>query len=107
MLLCLFHLDIGLLFTINVKKKKIVIDVPGGKRNLAETSWECAMREAWEEIGIRLHDNVLIPDTRTTVASSQQTECQQDWKMSHHYVSRSMSVFLLYGKAMLQHIEQM
>ena len=45
----------GVLLTVEVKeknkKKKLKIDIPGGKREITETSLECALRETYEEIG--------------------------------------------------------
>jgi ADP-ribose pyrophosphatase YjhB (NUDIX family) len=54
---------------------KVEIDVPGGKRELGETSLECMQRETWEEIGwdlyssriIHLSDDILEPSTVNTV----------------------------------------
>lgn len=47
-----FFLAMALFEEMNEGKKKIIIDLPGGKRHLAETSMECAIREMQEETSL-------------------------------------------------------
>ena len=47
-----FFLAIALFEEMDEGKKKIIIDLPGGKRHLAETSMECAIREIQEETSL-------------------------------------------------------
>jgi 8-oxo-dGTP pyrophosphatase MutT (NUDIX family) len=39
--------------------KRIILDIPGGKRELGESSVECALREVYEEAHIRLDRQLL------------------------------------------------
>jgi hypothetical protein len=47
-----FFLAIALFEDMDEGKRKITIDLPGGKRHLAETSMECAIREVQEETSL-------------------------------------------------------
>lgn len=50
-------------------KNKFEIDVPGGKRELGESSLECAIRETWEEVGIDLSGCSLFEDVSDCLSS--------------------------------------
>ena len=62
--------DSGLYFivTFTIYEDRSCFSLPGGKREVAETSWECALRETKEETGIDLlEEGVKFRDQPSTV----------------------------------------
>lgn len=51
--------DLSVLVMAYADKDVWSLDLPGGKRHLGETSWECARRETWEESSVRVDINGL------------------------------------------------
>lgn len=100
-LLSLFHLarcshaeELGVLLTGRMEKQqRMVLDMPGGKRELPETSLECAVRETWEETGIDLGHAAMRPQLGGWAASP--------WTIMQRHVLQSMSCFVAYGADLL------
>eukprot|EP01029_Cantina_marsupialis_P028518 TRINITY_DN776316_c0_g1_i1.p1 TRINITY_DN776316_c0_g1~~TRINITY_DN776316_c0_g1_i1.p1 ORF type:complete len:325 (-),score=56.03 TRINITY_DN776316_c0_g1_i1:114-1088(-) len=49
--------------------KRFRLSIPGGKRNLPESSWQCAVRECYEETGIIINPETKDVDIRLQVDS--------------------------------------
>eukprot|EP01040_Poterioochromonas_malhamensis_P005254 gene5254-5634_t len=84
----------GLLLTVEVKTKKLKVDVPGGKREIAETSLECAIRETFEEVGFDFEDLLKNHENATRVMEG------EEWKLGQRFDADSMSCFPLFYKSL-------
>lgn len=84
----------GLLLTVEVKTKKLKVDVPGGKREIAETSLECAVRETFEEVGFDFEDLSKNHENETQVTEG------EEWKLGQRFDADSMSCFPLFYKCL-------
>ena len=64
---------LAVLVVVYEDTKKMILDFPGGKRDLGETTWECARREAEEESSLNIDvDGLRInpPSTATSQRSA-------------------------------------
>jgi hypothetical protein len=93
--------EIGVMATVEIKSKKIVIDISGGKRELNETPLECATRETYEEIGF---DFTTIPVQEIKEMKDGEIEeprSKYDWIITEHVKLDDMSCFLVVHSSVL------
>eukprot|EP00981_Chlorochromonas_danica_P006638 scaffold1446_cov175-Ochromonas_danica.AAC.16 len=84
---------VGIVFSVCVGRSRVILDLPGGKRMLGETSLECAIRETKEEIGLDLygaHINGQPPSPSS----------EWNWSIVQHHVYHTMSCFVAYGRGL-------
>lgn len=86
----------GILLSVEIKSKKLKIDLPGGKREITETSLECSLRETYEEIGFAFQEFV---ETIHYVPSRYQKEFQ----FGEKFDLLSMSCFPFYHRSIYEY----
>lgn len=83
---------VGIVFSVCVGRSRLILDLPGGKRMLGETSLECAIRETKEEIGLDLYEAHINGQQPPSPSS------EWNWSIVQHHVYHTMSCFVAYGK---------
>jgi hypothetical protein len=83
----------GFLVSIEIKSRKIVVDISGGKRELGEISLECCVRETFEELGFDFRHLLLNSSLRD--GKEEGFEGELDWNLFDQVELDTMTCFLL------------